>query len=136
LFTFRLRGALGAIDPATATTDRDGRARTQWTLGDDPGIQTLLASVENVDSVIVVDAEAEPVARNTRVAPVAAALRARAGGALGDSVGVRITDSSGRALVGVPVRWTAVDGAVAGRGLRTDSTGIARARWTLAARTG
>lgn len=134
--TFRLRGTRGKVDPTSAVTDADGRARAQWTLGDDPGVQTLFASVENVDSAAVVDAEAEPVARNTRVAALTPTLRARAGMMLGDSVGVRITDSTGRALAGVPVRWSAVDGTVESVAARTDSSGIARARWTLAPRTG
>src|SRR5258708_452810 len=134
--TFRLGGSRGAADPPTATTDRDGRARTQWTLGDDPGVQTLYATVENVDSAAVVDAEAEPVARNTRVAALTESLRARAGLGLGDSVGVRITDSTGRTLAGVPVRWSAVHGMVPAGDARTDSNGVARARWTLAPKTG
>ena len=136
LVTFRLGGARGAVDPAIATTDRDGRARTSWTLGDDPGVQTLYATVENVDSAAVVEAEAEPTPKNTRVVALTETLRAHAGLLLGDSVGVRITDSTGRALAGVPVRWSAADGVVQESEARTDSTGVARARWRLAARTG
>lgn len=136
LVTFRVRGPQGTIDPITATTDADGRARTQWTLGDDPGAQVLLASVENVDSAAVVTAEAEPVARNTRVVALAEGLRARAGTTIADSVGVRVMDSTGRALHGVPVRFVAAHGAAEAIDARTDSAGIARARWTLAARSG
>jgi hypothetical protein len=136
LVTFRVRGTQGKVDPATDTTDADGRARTQWTLGDDPGAQALLARVENVDSVTTIAAEADPVARNTRVAPIAASLRARAGEVLGDSVAVLVTDSTGRVLPGVPVRWLAVDGTVDAMNARTDSVGIAHARWTLSSKTG
>jgi hypothetical protein len=134
--TFRLQGAPGKLDPLTAVTDADGRARTQWTLGDDPGTQKLLATVENVDSAAVIEAEGDPLAENTRVAALTQNLRARAGSVLADSVGIRITDSTGRVLPGVAVRWAAVDGTVDAIGLRTDSTGIARARWTLGAKTG
>jgi hypothetical protein len=63
-------------------------------------------------------------------------LHARAGTRLGDSVGVRITDSTGHPLSDVPVRWTAIDGTVEAAAERTDSLGVARARWTLGARTG
>ena len=136
LVTFRLSGAQGSVDPATATTDASGRARTQWTLGDNPGVQALLATVENVDSAAVVEAEAEPTPKNTRVAALIETLHARAGLVLGDSVGVRITDSTGRALAGVPVRWSAVDGVVQAGEQRTDSTGVARARWTLGSKIG
>ena len=136
LVTFRLQGAQGKIDPLTAVTDADGRARTQWTLADDPGAQTLLATVENVDSAAVVEAEADPIAANTKIVALTENLRARAGTELSDSVGVRITDSTGRALAGVPVRWTAAEGSAEAITTRTDSTGIARARWTLGAKTG
>ncbi|MDB4887482.1 MAG: Ig domain protein group 1 domain protein [Gemmatimonadetes bacterium] len=136
LVTFRLKGGQGRLDPATAVTDADGRARTQWTLGDDPGRQVLLAGVESLDSTIVVAAEADPVSANTRVTSLVDALQARAGSVLGDSVGIRVTDSSGRALAGVPVRWEAARGSVEPIATRTDSTGLVRARWTLGTATG
>jgi hypothetical protein len=46
-------------------------------------------------------------------------------------VQLRVTDSSGRALPDVPVSWQALDGTAAPLAARTDSAGIARARWTL-----
>jgi hypothetical protein len=134
--TFRLADPQGKVEPSVVMTDADGRARTTWTLGDTPGRQTLLASVENVDSLVAVVAEAEPVASNTRVTALAEQLRARAGVLLADSVGVRVTDSSGHALGDLPVRWTAIDGSVDAAAPRTDSLGIARAHWTLASKTG
>ena len=136
LVTFRPLGAQGKVEPPTATTDADGRARTQWTLGNDPGRQTLLANVENVDSALAIEAEADPVAANTRVAALAEQVRARAGVLLDDSIGVRVADSTGRALPDVPVRWTALDGVVEAGAARTDSLGISRAKWTLTNKTG
>src|SRR5450756_806262 len=65
--TFRLAEGQGSVDPASAVTDADGRARATWTLGADPGRQTLFATVENVDSSLAILAEADPVASNTRV---------------------------------------------------------------------
>ncbi|HEY3114459.1 MAG TPA: Ig-like domain-containing protein [Gemmatimonadaceae bacterium] len=135
--TFRLADGEGAVDPANAITDADGRARAGWTLGADPGRQTLLASVENVDSALAIVAEADPVASNTRVTALAERLSGPAGDQLPDSVAIRVTDSTGRVLPDIPVRWAAVDGGsvevVAGR---TDSLGVASARWTLSKRTG
>src|SRR5439155_16368943 len=126
-----------AVDPASAVTDADGRARATWTLGADPGRQTLFASVENVDSALAIVAEADPVASNTRVTALAERLSGPAGAQLPDSVAVRVTDSTGRALPDVPVRWTAVDGgSVEVASGRTDSLGVASARWTLAKGTG
>ena len=38
----------GSVDPATSNTDGQGRATTQWTLGDQPGRNTLSAVVSGV----------------------------------------------------------------------------------------
>jgi hypothetical protein len=137
LVSFRLVGGQGSVEPASAVTDADGRARTMWTLGDYPGRQTLLASVAAVDSATAIVAEADPVASNTRVTAVTDVLVGRAGEALVDSMAVRVTDSTGRALGDVPVRWTPMDGGTVESGAaRTDSLGVARAYWILAPRTG
>jgi hypothetical protein len=135
--TFRLTDGLGSVEPASAITDADGRARTNWTLGAYPGRQTLFASVENVDSALAVLAESDPVASNTRVASLAERVSGQAGNVVPDSIAIRVTDSTGRVLADVPVRWTAVDGgSVEGISARTDSLGVASARWTLARKTG
>lgn len=135
--TFRVGEGEGAVEPASVNTDADGRARASWTLGNDPGRQTLFASVENVDSVLPIIAEADPVANNTRVVAMADHFSAKAGDQLPDSVAIRVTDSAGRVLPDVPVRWAAVDGGVISDGsTRTDSLGIATVRWTLARKTG
>ena len=135
--TFRTADGQGSVDPRTAVTDADGRARTTWTLGAYPGRQTLLATVDKVDSAVAIVAESDPVASNTRVSVVNDHLSAQAGATISDSVAVRVTDSSGRAMVDVPVRWTALAGGSAEAiDARTDSTGTARARWTLAKMTG
>ncbi|MFL5566967.1 MAG: hypothetical protein ACJ79B_04700 [Gemmatimonadaceae bacterium] len=134
---FQIADGQGLVDPASATTDADGRARASWTLGSDPGRQTLFATVENVDSALAIVAEAEPIAANTRVAALIDKVSGQAGEELADSIAIRVTDSAGRVLADVPVRWTAVDGgSVQADSPRTDSLGVARARWTLAAKTG
>jgi hypothetical protein len=134
---FRLAEGQGAVDPATALTDADGRARATWTLGSFPGRQTLLASVENVDSALSIQAEADPVAGNTRVAALADHFSAHAGDELPDSIAIRVTDSSGRVLPDVPVRWTLMEGgSIHAENPRTDSLGMVTARWTLARKTG
>ena len=135
--TFRLSDGHGAVEPSSAITDADGRARTNWTLGDYPGPQTLLASVENVDSALAVLAEADPVPSNTRVVTLAEGASGQAGTKLADPVAIRVTDSLGRVLTDVPVRWMAIDGgSVEAVMARTDSLGVARASWTLSKKTG
>jgi len=135
--SFRVPDGQGSVDPASAITDADGRARTSWTLGADPGRQTLFATVENVDSALPIVAEADPVAANTRVSALVERLSGKAGEQLPDSVAIRVTDSTGRVLPDVPVRWTLVDGGVLdSASSRTDSLGVASARWVLAKKTG
>ena len=135
--TFKLADGQGTVEPRTAVTDADGRARTTWTLGDYPGRQTLLASVEQLDSTLAIVAESDPIAANTRVTSLVEQLRGRAGEVLSDSVAIRVTDSTGRALADIPVRWTVDDGgSVDALAARTDSMGVVRAQWTLAKRTG
>jgi hypothetical protein len=137
MVTFRLPGGQGSVEPSTATTDADGRARTTWTLGEYPGRQTLTATVAKVDSALAIVAEADPVASNTRVSAVVDNFIGKAGESLVDSVAIRVTDSSGRALPDVPVRWTSLSGGSVDAGaVRTDSLGIVRASWTLARKTG
>jgi hypothetical protein len=136
LVAFRLADADGAVDPASALTDADGRARTSWTLGALPGSQSLIASVPQLDSTLVVTAEADPVAANTRAIAIVDRASGAAGRALGDVMQLRVTDSIGHVLSDVPVSWHALDGVVESLAARTDSVGVARARWTLGPRVG
>src|SRR5215208_1962210 len=128
----------GTPEPAVAVTDADGRARARWTLGDTPGRQRITAAVESLDSVAAAFAEADPVAANVRAEAIGANQAAPAGAALPLPVGVRLTDSLGRALAGVPVTWTSAEGGgtVTAEAVRTDSAGEARARWRLGAHAG
>lgn len=137
LVKFKLADGQGSVDPPSAVTDADGRARAVWTLGDLPGRQTLLASVERIDSALAIVAEADPVAANTRLTALLDHASGEAGKEMDDTVAIRIADSTGRALADVPVTWVALDG---GRATpidaRSDSVGEARALWTLGPKTG
>ena len=137
LVKFQPSDGQGSVDPEAALTDADGRARTLWTLSDLPGRQTLLASVEHVDSALAIVAEADPVAANTRLVALSEDVSGGAGQPVGDPVAIRLTDSTGRALPDVPVTWVALDGGTAEPlDARTDSLGRARARWLLGPRAG
>jgi hypothetical protein len=136
LVAFRLTDADGAVDPVSALTDADGRARTSWTLGALPGSQSLIATVPQLDSTLVVTAESDPVAANTRAIAIVDRASGAAGRALGDVMQLRVTDTVGHVFSDVPVSWHALDGAVEPLAARTDSAGIARARWTLGPRAG
>lgn len=136
LVTFRPADGRGVASPDTARTDADGRARTTWTLGSRPGPQRLLVSAAHLDSAATISADAEPSATGTRVAAFADTVSGVAGTVVADTLGVRVTDTTGRALGGVAVSWTALDGSVRPLDGRTDSLGRARARWTLGGRAG
>jgi hypothetical protein len=134
---FRPADGQGTVEPAAVFTDADGRARTVWTLGEQPGRQTLLASVEHVDSAFAIVAEADPIPKNTRVVALQERVSGSAGALVADTIAVRLTDTTGRALADVPISWTVLDGgSVVPIAARTDSLGTARAQWTLADRAG
>jgi hypothetical protein len=129
---FRRQDAAGAIDLAPVVTDAQGRARTSWRLGDFPGRQRLTAAVDGLDSTASVVAEAEPVAANTRIMLLHDGQQGAIATALDEAVGIRLTDSSGRALADVPVQWETLDsGTVKAATPRSDSLGEARAVWVL-----
>lgn len=134
---FRRGDVGGAVDLGGAPTDAEGRARTVWRLGDIPGRQRLLASVDGLDSTAVAEAEAEPVPSNTRAVVLHDAQRGAIATSLTEHVGLRLTDSSGRPLVDVPVSWSTLDGgSVTSLGPRSDSLGDAEAAWVLGPRAG
>ena len=127
----------GRPDPETVMTDSTGRARTTWTLGDIPGPQRLLVRTERLDSATVVVAEANPIAANVRHSLIGDAQVAPAGDSLPLPVGVRVTDSTGRALMDIPVSWAAPDAdSLIALSTRTDSLGEAHARWILGPKAG
>lgn len=122
----------GRVDPETALTDSAGRARTTWTLGDTPGPQRLFARTERLDSAMTVLAEADPVAANVRHVLIGDGQVGPVGDTLPQPVGVRVTDSTGRALSEIPVTWTGVDGdSLLPLRARTDSLGEAHVHWVL-----
>jgi hypothetical protein len=127
----------GSVEPATVIADRDGRARAAWTLGPRPGRQTLVTSVPLLDSTLRIVAEADPIAGNTRVAVLSAALAGRVTEMLAETVAVRVADTTGAALPDVPIAWAVVDGGrIEPLDSRSDSVGEARARWILGGRAG
>jgi len=124
-------------DLAQAQTDAEGRAHCVWKLGDLAGRQRLAASTDGVDTVVTVEAEAEPVSANTRTAALADSQSSKIATALAVPVGVRITDTTGRVMGDLAVRWVALDGgSITSTSPRTDSLGEVRATWVLGPRAG
>jgi hypothetical protein len=134
---FVLEEGAGRAEPQADSSDAQGIARASWTLGGFPGRQTLSVVADGIATPTVVTAEAEPVAANTRITVVSEGLQGPAGETISEPATVRVTDTSGVALVDVPVAWTAADeGSVVASESRTDSLGQARARWTLGPKSG
>ena len=127
----------GRVDRGTDTTDAGGIAQAGWTLGGRAGRQRLELVVEGEAPIgTYVMAEADPVPGNTRTSALAEEPVGRVGETLPSAVGIRVSDSTGAPLAGVPVSWAADGGSITGEGPRTDSLGEARARWTLGSRSG
>jgi hypothetical protein len=134
---FRRADVNSTADVAQAQTDAEGRARCTWKLGDLAGRQRLAASTDGVDSVVTVEAEAEPVSANTRTTALADSQTSKIATALAVPVGVRITDTTGRVMGDLAIRWVALDGgSITATAPRTDSLGEARASWVLGPRAG
>jgi hypothetical protein len=121
----------------TSRADSAGVARLKWRLGARPGRQVALVTVPGVDSPLVVSAEAEPVAASTRIVLSPESLDGRVLGPLERPIVVEVRDTSGLPLGDVPVAWKPLDGGeVLALSARTDSLGVAEARWTLGPKAG
>lgn len=129
--------AMGEVEPVFATTDSVGIAASRWTLGSVPGRQRLAVGVAGIDSALIVTAEADPTPKNTRIALQGDSLAAEAGTMLAQAVLIQVTDTTGVVLADVPVAWAALDGgAFSQASARTDSMGMAQARWQLGPKAG
>jgi hypothetical protein len=125
------------VEPVSATSDERGLARTAWTLAETPGRQRLTAEVDGVQTPLTLVAEADPVRATTRVSAATDSLGGTVARPLPEPVAIRVADTSGAALADLPVSWSTLDhGSIVALDARTDSLGMARARWTLGPRAG
>jgi adhesin/invasin len=99
----------GTVDPATATTDGNGIARTQWKLGQTAGPNVLTASAgSGVSTTITATASA---ARAASVVAVAGDNQtAPAGAAVPIAPSVRVTDAFGNLVADAAVTFTVLSG--------------------------
>jgi len=127
-------GAGGSTEPATATTDATGVARTVWTLGTGAGPQTLQARAG--DATAVIEASAVP-GRMASIEQVGALVRRIS---VGDSLPVRlrVADRHGNGVSGVVVafRIESGGGMVAPARVETGADGLAQTRWTTGTKAG
>lgn len=123
----------GSVSAATATTDANGVARTQWTLGlRVDSIQSVRAQVSaalqlqfNAMATVPSGAHLVPVSGNGQAAPVGTQLPV--------PVVVRLRLPDGRGIIGAPVTLAAApnSGSITPTSAVTDAGGQVSATWTL-----
>lgn len=98
----------GTIAPASSTTDADGIARADWTLGTAAGEQRAFARVEETEKPIAADASPAAPASLRMPADTLTLL------ALRETVIVRprIHDAYGNSIAGIDVEWSVTDAGV------------------------
>ncbi|HEX2637446.1 MAG TPA: Ig-like domain repeat protein [Gemmatimonadales bacterium] len=131
----------GTVAPATASTDADGLASANWTLGTGAGTQSVKAQVQaaGLPAPLVAGFTAtatsgtgailEPVSGDNQTAPVKSALA--------DSLVVRVTDALQNPVAGVEVQWS-VDGggSISPVTVTTGADGLAAAERVLGSAAG
>jgi hypothetical protein len=112
-------------------TDSTGRVAVAWTLGPGAGQQRLVASASGVERTVELTAQvrAGPAARIALDDLPATAL---GGEPLPRPIQAIVTDAHGNAVPGALVTFTSRSGRISPVRARTDATGHAAARWTLA----
>lgn len=115
----------GSVDPASATTDNSGIARSRWTLGNTAGQSTLTATAGSVSTTVTATTTAAGAATVSAVA--GANQSAPAGAAVPVAPSVRVADAFGNLAEGVPVTFSVLSGGgQVTNGVRTtDAQGIA-----------
>jgi adhesin/invasin len=126
-----LKPASGSVEERAAVTDSTGRVAVAWTLGSGAGQQRLVASASGVERTVELTAQvrAGPAARIALEDLPATAL---GGEPLPRPVQAVVTDAHGNAVPGALVTFAPRSGRISPARARTDATGHAAARWTLA----
>jgi len=138
LVTWLVTPGNGLVEPGSSTTNQQGRATTNWTLGTSAGVQALSAHVDGVpEATFAATAVPGPPAIVKKIHGGDEQV-ASAGSTLSDSLVVRIEDEHGNPVAGAEVTWsvTAGGGSVSPGSSQTDTAGVARAAWTLGAAAG
>ncbi|MYI97498.1 MAG: leucine-rich repeat protein [Acidobacteria bacterium] len=123
----------GRVEPGVVHSESAGLAAAQWTLGPEPGRQTLAVSAEGVADVEIAATALSP---DEAVASVEVRSgqdqSAWAGRALAEPVVVLAMDEGGRPLPGATVRFEPGAAGVADPETAvSDSAGLAATGWTL-----
>jgi len=129
---FSVTAGGGSVSLSSISTVASGRAAVAWTLGTDPAApQTLRATAGSFTANFTATATAGPVAHITILA--GNNQSGTPGQRLADSLVVRLTDSFNNVVRGGSMQWAVIEGegSIAPTTAIADSSGIARAAWTL-----
>lgn len=133
--SFSVAAGGGTVSPAVVTTDAQGLAQAEWTLG------TVAGAEQRVEVRVARDDGSALTAAFTATALAGpATLLERisgndqvggTGGQLADSLVVRVTDQYGNGIGGAAVAWSVQDGHLSAAGTLTSPSGHAAVAWTL-----
>ena len=129
----------GFVTPGTALTDMAGEARASWTLGDDFGHQSLVASVADGANTVFTAKAQRPEELADSVEIVSGdGQAARPGKGLRQPIVVRVLDEHDAPVEGAAVRFEAPrgHGFADPDSVRSDRDGEAATTWTLGEKLG
>lgn len=133
--TFAPNATSGSVSSATVTTDANGLAQVNWTLGTVAGADSLTATAGTLTTVVVATATAGPA---TSVAVVSGNDQtATAGSTLSSALTVKVTDAFGNPVSNASVQWSDdAGGTFSTTTTLTDANGLATVIYTLGPSTG
>jgi hypothetical protein len=123
----------GTLAPLAPRTDSLGEARVEWTLSNRSGTQRLRAQVGTTRAVppIVLTASAKPGVASTAWIVGGNTQSGTVGAPLAKKVAIKVLDRAGNPVPSAIVYFAPVRGSVADSAVMADTSGIARAVWTL-----
>jgi hypothetical protein len=123
----------GTLAPLAPRTDSLGEARVEWTLSNRSGTQRLRAQVGVTRAVppLVLTASAKPGAAETAWIVGGNTQAGTVGAPLAKRVAIKVLDRAGNPVPSTIVYFAPVRGSVADSAVMADTSGIARAVWTL-----
>lgn len=133
--------AAGTVNPTTSTTNTEGQAFANWTLGTVPGsylVVARLVDVEGDEKIAEFHATANAGAPDTLSPGVPLAQSGRREQNVATPPVVRVVDRFGNPVPDVPVAWQVIsgEGRVTSPITITDGQGTASVEWTLGNRIG
>jgi protocatechuate 3,4-dioxygenase beta subunit len=142
---FAIASGGGVVNPTIATTDVNGRATANWTLGAAPGAQTVTATAGS-KSVTFAAVAVAPGGGGGGTVPAQIVLvsgngqAGNVGAQLPGAVVVKVVDATGLAVPGTTITWTIgvgnAGGFVSPTTSTTDVNGNASTIWLLGSRVG